>query len=191
MLRDLPDNFQLEQLRAALEFCDNFDVAIDVGAHRGIWTFELLKRFTNVVAIEPTDLNKKIDPRAQVIKCAAGREAGYCSMKAGENNNGQSYVIQGGDIEVITIDSLMIAPNFIKIDVEGMEPDVLMGARKTIKDYSPLIMIEENGLCQRYGHYQHRATRILNKWGYREVATFHMMPEKDKNIVFKKHKNCP
>lgn len=50
---------------------------------------------------------------------------------------------EGEPVEVITIDSLNL-PNchFFKIDVEGMELQVLQGAEKTIKKYQPTIYTE-------------------------------------------------
>jgi FkbM family methyltransferase len=46
---------------------------------------------------------------------------------------------------MITIDSLGLAPTLIKIDVEGMEADVLNGATETIRRHSPILYVENNG----------------------------------------------
>ena len=44
-----------------------------------------------------------------------------------------------------TIDSLGLSPcHFIKIDVEGMEADVLNGARQTIARHRPLLYVEND-----------------------------------------------
>lgn len=49
----------------------------------------------------------------------------------------------GEEVEMITLDSLKLAAcHLIKIDVEGMEIDVLRGAAKTIKAHRPLIYME-------------------------------------------------
>jgi len=45
---------------------------------------------------------------------------------------------------LLPLDSFGLAPIAIKIDVEGMEKDVLEGARKTIKEHRPMLMIEMN-----------------------------------------------
>lgn len=190
-MRDLPDDFQLDQLRASLEFVDDFRLAIDIGAHRGIWTKYLLSRFDSVVAIEPTDLALQIDPRARVIQAACGEVPGQCSISPGKRNTGQSYVSGAGKVPVITVDSLQLSPGFIKIDVEGMEFQVLKGARKTLLKNRPVVIIEENNLCLRYGHRLGSASRMLQRMGAAKIATFHMLPEKDENRVFKfdSHKN--
>lgn len=49
----------------------------------------------------------------------------------------------GEEVEMITLDSLKLpACHLIKIDVEGMEIDVLRGATETIKAHRPLIYME-------------------------------------------------
>ena len=49
-----------------------------------------------------------------------------------------------GDIEVDTGDNIFAAekPSMIKIDVEGMELQVLAGLCKTIKSHKPVIFVE-------------------------------------------------
>lgn len=184
-MRDLPRNFQLDHLKAALAFVDDFSFALDIGAHKGIYTRYLLKKFKKVVAIEPTRNADFIDRRAHIIRAAAGAKAGKCSMRAGQNNTGQSHVVEGDNVKMIRIDALGINPSFIKIDVEGMEYDVLRGCKETILRHHPVVMIEENILAERYGHREGEASRMLKNWGMKRVAVLEMPPEKDKNIVFK------
>lgn len=51
----------------------------------------------------------------------------------------------GEEIKTITIDSLNLdSCDYIKIDVEGFEPLVLIGAEKTIKKFKPVILFESN-----------------------------------------------
>lgn len=183
-MRDLPDDHQIEQIYAAICFVKKRDLALDIGAHRGIWTKAMCNKFNNVIAVEPTDLHKNIDRRADVINAACGSKIGKCSVKHGKRNTGQTYVVDGDNTDVITIDSLKVIPDFIKIDVEGMEFDVLRGGRKTILEHRPFIMIEENDLCERYGHKPFRASKLLKKWGMKPLVTFHMLPEKDVNILW-------
>ena len=69
------------------------------------------------------------------------------------NNKGASRLdISGGtnsqqDVEVKPLDSFHMEPiDFIKIDVEGMELEVLMGANEAIKSHAPTIFLEVNSL---------------------------------------------
>ncbi len=47
-------------------------------------------------------------------------------------------------IEIVTIDSLGLEPLMIKLDVEGMEANVLQGASTTIDMYQPIIWCERH-----------------------------------------------
>jgi FkbM family methyltransferase len=67
----------------------------------------------------------------------------------GDNNFGG--VALGGDdgdvVEMIAIDNLMLpACHMIKIDVEGMEKQVLDGARQTIMRFRPYLYVEDDRL---------------------------------------------
>jgi FkbM family methyltransferase len=68
----------------------------------------------------------------------------------------------GEEVEMITLDSLnLTACHLIKIDVEGMEIDVLRGAARTIKAHRPLIYME----CQPDQRSQD-ALKLLKSMGY-------------------------
>lgn len=178
MLADLPNDHQQADMEIALRHVDRFVSALDCGAHRGIITRQLVKRFQSVTAIEPSELADQIKD-ATVIKAAIGDKAGRCSMKHGTENTGQRHVVSGDDTEVITIDSLGLAPDFIKLDVEGMEYLALKGGEETIKRCKPVIMLEENGLNQRYGIPDNAACELLESWGAVRVAIL------NKDHVFK------
>lgn len=47
-------------------------------------------------------------------------------------------------IRLITLDSLDLIPDLIKIDTEGWERQVLEGAQQTLRDHLPAILIEVN-----------------------------------------------
>jgi FkbM family methyltransferase len=62
-------------------------------------------------------------------------------------------------IDVNTLDSFKLQPEFIKIDVEGFEYQVLLGSQETIKNNRPILLIE--GVTQ--GDNVHK---LLQDWGY-------------------------
>lgn len=142
------------------------DTVIDVGASVGLHTVQLLKLVGltgHVVAIEPVincanELKKyqfKNGPQLTIINAVANSECsqvkfivhdeiGYsCVKDFGYTNQ------PGNEIEIsaITIDSLNLAPKFIKIDTEGFELNVLKGCTNTIKNSRPFFTIEtENNI---------------------------------------------
>lgn len=170
LVKELPTNHDLTHLAAALRYVERFDTAIDAGAHRGIWTRELLKHFAQVVAIEPVISNYQHLPDQSLnIAAAVSDKAGRVRMVPGSENTGQWHIEGEGGVPAITIDSLGAAPSFIKIDVEGFEWFALKGAEQTINEHRPVVLIEENGLNRRYGIDDGQCFDLLESWGYRRV----------------------
>jgi hypothetical protein len=76
----------------------------------------------------------------------------------------------GEKAELITVDSLgLSACRLIKIDVEGMEADVLEGAEKTIASFQPYLFVENNTLDK-----ASRTIEVIVGMGYR--AYWHASP---------------
>ena len=71
----------------------------------------------------------------------------YNNAKNGLNYGAIGLGENGEAVDMITIDSLhLMQCDYIKIDVEGAEILVLMGAINTINKFHPIIFFEENGL---------------------------------------------
>lgn len=171
-LVDIPDDWQHDDIRLALTLVKRFGLAVDCGAHRGVITQVLSDHFERVVAIEPSELAGRIQfPNVEVIQKALGDTEKRVGMADGRHNTGQRHVVEGDDVEMITLDSLNLAPDFIKIDCEGMEWHVLVGGEQTIRTHKPVIMFEENGLNRRYGIGDGEVGRLLQSWGARHVHT--------------------
>jgi len=74
-------------------------------------------------------------------------------------------------VEVVTLDSefyeKMIPVNFIKIDTEGGEFDVIKGGLLTLQTYKPLILFEDcNKNLEAFGRSQKDLYKILKEAGY-------------------------
>jgi FkbM family methyltransferase len=61
--------------------------------------------------------------------------------------------------EVRTLDAQKLSPGFIKIDVQGLEYDVLKGGLETLKRSSPILMVEQFGTDK-------RLTDLVSSLGY-------------------------
>jgi FkbM family methyltransferase len=60
--------------------------------------------------------------------------------------------------------------DFIKIDVEGYEHDVILGAEKFINACKPVMVVEQKpGNSERYGRPRGSAVELLKSWGATEV----------------------
>jgi hypothetical protein len=87
-----------------------------------------------------------LDRQVLTACCAIGEQDGHASLQPGPANNfGITKVsFGGGTIPVRSLDSLAITGpiGLLKIDVEGAETAVLLGARATIGEWLPDIVVE-------------------------------------------------
>lgn len=93
--------------------------------------------------IKINGISHLIDPRG--IGIGLSDKKGLFSVDLKNKNNLDAAMLkEGGGISVDCLDNLIkdIKIDFIKIDVEGMELQVLKGARDIIQKYKPLIYIE-------------------------------------------------
>ncbi len=180
-LPTLPANHDASHLSAAIRHCYNFSLAVDGGAHRGHWTRRLLKSFKEVWAFEPHHPHFiELPEGSKNFNKALGYTDGRMGMLPGPHNDGQWYLHGDGEIEIIALDELDLPDcGFLKLDVEGYEFFALQGAEQTIKKFRPVIMIEENGLCQRYGITHGDCDDLIKSWHYR------MVERKNKDFIYK------
>lgn len=142
-------------------------VALDIGASVGLWTVPLARaaRITGaeVVAIEPLpgnarwlntnlSLNGLLD-EVIVHHLALGSANGTARIESSEMTGGSAALaiaggvplaMQGTEIALRRLDDLDLPRpvSFIKMDVEGLECEVLRGASTTIKRDRPVIFGE-------------------------------------------------
>lgn len=154
-------------------------VAVDVGAHVGLWSMWLAREFETVQAFEPsprhTDLFQANVPDANVRlhRLALGAAAGRCDVNYVEGSSGGTHIRPGpGDFEIATLDSFALEKiDFIKIDVEGFEREVVMGARETILSCRPMICVEQkNRDVSNFGAEKKGALRLLHDLGMRQLV---------------------
>lgn len=155
-----PNTYQHKHYNTAVKYARTRAVAVDVGAHVGIHTRRLSKDFDVVYAIEPinyeylTQNTLDLD-NVRCINAGASNRAGKMyAHNPLESNSGAwelSTVTSKQEVEVITIDSLNLTQcDLIKIDTQGLEREVLEGARHTINKYKPVVWIEDRGTLTTY-----------------------------------------
>lgn len=186
-MNDIPDDWQHADVLAALQHLPPHrrGLALDLGAHRGVVTRLLLQHFARVVAVEPSGLVDAIPPEATRLRAAVGSAWGLAAVTPGRYNTGQQHLTPPGPLSpplvpVVTLNWLYwtqgYRPDFIKLDVEGMERHVLMGGAEMLRNCRPVVMFEENGLCTRYGTTPGETGEYLESLGARRVAVLRSNP---------------
>lgn len=126
---------------------------VDVGAHVGTVSVPLALKGIEVVAFEPNPTSFAFlqtnslhnQARVDVRNKGLGRAPGRASVAVlQEQNAGAHSLSAGDDIEVSTLDAEVSTADLIKIDVEGMELEVLEGAQNLIENAKPAVYFEVN-----------------------------------------------
>jgi FkbM family methyltransferase len=137
---------------------NNDEVYVDCGAFDGDSVQEFLNRrgsaFKKIIAIEPDPANSKafearfsklpseIKERVHVIPNATGSERSIVTFNA-TGTAGSAVGIGSYQVECIPLDELLTTetPTFIKMDIEGAEPNTLLGASRIIANHAPVLAI--------------------------------------------------
>lgn len=137
-------------------------LCMDVGANVGAISLALAKAASagRVIAIEPgpglcermrrnIEMNPSIARHIEIIEVGVSDKPGQLFWKEDDRNRGNAGLLgqDGIAVPVTTVDSIVAELNlsrldFIKIDVEGMELEVIGGALNSIKSLRPFIYYE-------------------------------------------------
>ena len=161
---------------------------LDIGANIGTHCIPVSKHVQRVVAFEPNAQNFDLltkncaETGCKNISCN-NIALGSDTYQASTNFDfGKTQMTTGTDVIVTSLDNIKGFPtvDFIKIDVEGMEPDVLRGASGTLTYFKPHLLIE----MQEERNYQ-TVFDLLSKHQYNiywyPVATFNPRNHKSNN----------
>jgi FkbM family methyltransferase len=173
--------FQFRKFAKAFPLIRNFRHAVDVGAHVGLWSRVLSRMFAKVTAIEPMpqcvecfehNIRKEDRDRVVVHQCALGNAAGELKMHYKSTNSGYTHAAANGEMWTAVAkmhrmdEFLLMNVDFLKIDCEGFEQNVVAGGEETIRRCKPTIIVEQKpGVPQRYGFQQLGAVAMLQSWG--------------------------
>ena len=157
------DSHDLESLNLWYNISKSEGLFIDVGAHTGLYTLSAIKanHANHVICFEPYFMNLSrliTNLRLNSFSNKASTVLGAVSNFDGKSNfsisTEKSYMSKGGKIDnngfevnVFQLDTLYLNKlnkklKGIKIDTEGEDFKVLIGAKNLIKEYKPEIIIE-------------------------------------------------
>jgi FkbM family methyltransferase len=160
------------------------DLLLDVGANIGVYGLLAAKSTgCKVIACEPAPdtfrtladnvrLNR-LDHGIELHNAAVGDAEGTLTLSVGQH--GLNHVVQGGGTTVPQrrLDDIIgdRAPRALKLDVEGYEMHVLRGAPRILADPGfKVVMVEINGLIERYGETVAGIRAHLQSHGFAPVA---------------------
>lgn len=134
------------------------EVFVDCGAFDGDTIADFLRirgsRFKEIVAFEPDSMNiaklrtrlstldDKLKERISIFPNALGAERGIAHFSS--TGSDQSKIGQGTEsIEIVTLDEALAEkyPTFLKFDIEGAEPQALLGAQQIIRQFRPVLAV--------------------------------------------------
>jgi FkbM family methyltransferase len=150
--------YQHDKLQAALDLTKGRTMAVDVGAHVGFWSMWLAQEFERVIAFEPCLEHAECFTRnvtaenVKLHRVALGAASCLTGIARDPENSGKAHVSRKGDpASMLTLDEFEIERlDLLKIDVEGFESAVLMGACQTLVRCRPVVVVEDNGQGKRY-----------------------------------------
>jgi FkbM family methyltransferase len=159
----LYDRFELELMSRNLS--GDF---VDVGAHVGMYAIRAARELRGrgrVLAFEPnpaarSQLEDNVAlngcDNVLVLAAAAGAAAGRATLHVPASADPSFSSLEGErfaegepvDVEVTTVDAAVrehgLRPSFVKVDVEGLEVDVVRGMSETVAEFRPVLLVEVN-----------------------------------------------
>ena len=163
-------------------YLKNFRCCVQAGGNVGVWPVKYSEFFEKVYTFEPDKANyQALVKNTENIKNIYSANAAI-SSKVGRTrvihfrpeNAGAHYIdpnAMDGDVEMVTIDSLgLFNVDLVQLDIEGAEHDGLVGATNTIKEWSPVIVVELTGRGARFKHSNIDTIQLLlDTFNYRLV----------------------
>ena len=189
LLRDNGES--VDEMASFLKLASSARVLFDIGAAKGLFSeiFCLADPAARAVAFEPSAAladsaaaliaANDCQSRIQLRRCAVGAEAGrqqarlyawgYVGVDIPDGPDAGGTMV---DIEMTSVDreveQLGLEPDLLKIDVEGYEYEVLVGARRLLETHRPPICLELHlDLLEQRGIEPRRVLAELESHGYR------------------------
>lgn len=157
----------------SVPFIKNRGIAIDVGCRDGEYSRYLQQEFEHVYAFDAR--RRKLFPynvdlsKVTHFTCGLGDQVEVIEMFGGthDKTRGKRHEVACHPLDAFGFENV----SYIKIDVEGFEKKVLIGAEQTILRDRPLIVIEQNEVMLDNETDPLAAKRWLEERGYSHVAT--------------------
>lgn len=161
LMRDMIE----KELAIVDQLLDDEGVFLDIGANTGVYTIKVAKHFANrgtVIALEPfletlaalkksVDLNGFTNVRLRNFCAGSHTQSGELWLNNAKPN---SFSLSRFDSQAKSVSTLIVSIDdllawegvarldYVKIDAEGAEDDILAGARGSIRRFRPIVQAE-------------------------------------------------
>ena len=157
--------YSIQEADLLQKLCRQGDIVVEVGANIGALTMMLARSVGDsgrVYAFEPQRIvfqtlcaNMAINSISNVecFQAAVSSEAGHIFVPEIEYDKTKNFgdfqadaFVEGDRVIKIVLDDFLELPRFrlLKVDVEGMEYNVVMGAKKLIEKFHPILYVEND-----------------------------------------------
>ena len=178
----MSQQFKIQEVAKTYEFCrpyiKKFGAALDIGCDEFMFAGALEKDFKHVYCFDfrnkSSQMRSVISDSSRVTFHHTGlgevEDIRYTKSGVGRIKADQPQGNSTLAVPIVPLDSFKLFNDidFIKIDVEGYEPQVLRGSKKTIESSWPVILCEINR-----GDFA--AKELLEEMGYRCVDVYHKL----------------
>lgn len=185
-------DFDKNSLPKYIELFTNGGVFVNIGANIGCYAKPFIHKASKVICFEPhieafecLQYNLGKYNNVELYNTALSNDNKPFEVVDGHANNvGASMIRESSvsDRKTLTLDSLNLERlDFILMDCEGSEYNILLGAINTIKKFKPIIVSEvNNGHLKRFGANQDILFELIRDLDYNINNVF---PEKGLNCV--------
>lgn len=148
----------------------------DIGAHIGYYSFRAASE--GVPRVFAFEVMEGLCGVMRRVTCANGLEKVIEVVQTAVGVRGRhirfSEPLEEAAIETVSLDDFCgvrgLSPDLIKIDVEGFEYEVLVGAEKTLREYHPDLMVSlHEKFLRNRGSSSAAVLELLAMYGYREI----------------------
>lgn len=145
-VKEFPDHHCKQTFMVSKPYIKRFRTAVDIGCRDGEYTRYLQHHFAHTWGFDPRPMLNfcfNVDLRKVThFACALGDEQTSIQMFGGTHRvvDGRMHTVPCFLLDQFHLQEV----DYIKIDVEGFERKVLIGAEETIMRDRPLIVIEQN-----------------------------------------------
>ena len=188
------NDYQKAQREASFNFLENKRIAIDIGANVGLWARDFCKIFKEVKLFEPYKpntecLKKNLEPfkNFEIFEYALSNKNGVGELHINEKGLGANTlrsitdITKKEEIQIMKLDNYDFQDvDYIKIDVQFHELEVIEGSIVTLKNNNPVLCIESARRNEEELTYVKKFVKIL------ENLNFKVVGQSGKELFFKK-----